>query len=110
MQLKRSCAAMRAWDGSIDVPTNTVFVLARDRQNLDLLDQHRDLGLEVLGRVMDGHLQVPMVRDAARSIAHENRHAILGYVPFGLPVQGTAAVLIRELTARFVEAGVASCA
>ena len=105
-QLGASCAAMRTWDGSIDLPSNAIMVLARDRQNLELLNTHRDLALEVLGRVMDIYLRVPIVREAAAVLRGVSPSGLLGFETNGPATRGDEAVLIRELTARFVDVGV----
>ncbi|NRA58925.1 MAG: hypothetical protein HRU13_12495 [Phycisphaerales bacterium] len=107
-QLKHSCAAMRGWDGVIDLPTNALLVLKRDRENVALLGRHRDLALEVLGRVMDVYCQAPLVREAAAVLRGVSPKVLLGFETMRQPARGDEAVLVRELTARFVEAGVGS--
>lgn len=108
-QLVAACEAMRSWDDTIDMPSNPVLCLRRDNDNISLLCKHQDLSREVGYRIMDYHITNIVVRDAVRLHSRAPRPWLLGLVDATYPLD-PAAMLIRELTARFVEAGVAACA
>ena len=110
LQLEQCCAARRVWDGVSDLPTNALLVQTRDSANFAVLSRHRDLAIEVLGRVMDVHCQAPLVRKAARAVRGTPLKVLLGFesgIGRGVEIDtGFEAILLRELTARFVEIGI----
>lgn len=108
-RLVAACEAMRSWDDTIDMPSNPVLCLKRDNDNISLLRQHPDLSREVGFRILDYHLNNIVVRSAVNLYSRAPRPWLLGLADATYPLD-PAAMLIRELTARFVEAGVQACA
>ncbi|MEQ8843365.1 MAG: hypothetical protein RIB58_00815 [Phycisphaerales bacterium] len=106
-QVGRAADAIRAWDGGIDLPSNPILLLLRDADNLETIDYNRELALEVCIRVMDNHLGSSLVRQVTRMHRGSDRTWLLGYAGDAPPMD-LCAVLIRELCARFVEAGLGS--
>ena len=105
-QLARACQAMRTWDGSVDTPSNPVLCLQRDLDNVTLLQRHRELAREVGARVLDFHVRHPVVFEAVSACRVAPWPWLLGLVDATYP-RDPSAMLVRELTARFVEKGVA---
>lgn len=105
-QLVRACEALRAWDGSVDMPSNPVLCLKRDLDNVCLLQEHQDLAREVGSRVMDYHVDHIVVREAVSLWRGSPWPWLLGLVDSTYP-RDPSAMLIRELAARFVEKGAA---
>lgn len=105
-QLVKACEALRAWDGLVDMPSNPVLGLKRDMENVVLLQRNRELAREVGYRVLDFHVRHPVVFEAVSACGVAPRPWLLGLVDSTYP-RDPSAMLVRELTARFVEAGVA---
>jgi hypothetical protein len=108
-QLAAACRAMRDWDGTIDMPSNPMLCLRHDDANVCVLQRHRELANEVTGRIMDYHVQHSMVSACVDTYRHALWCWVFGIYDSTFPRDPTA-MLLRELAARFVEAGVASCA
>jgi|GEM_PF-6230055 len=104
-QLVKACEALRSWDGTLDIPSNPVLCLKRDFENVSLLREHPDLSREVGFRVLDFHVRHHVVFEAVNAHIMAHRPWLLGLIDRTYP-QDPSAMLIRELTARFVEAGV----
>lgn len=105
-QLVKACEALRAWDGAVDTPSNPVLGLKRDMDNVVLLQRHRELAREVGYRVLDFHVRHPVVFEAVSACRIGPWPWLLGLVDSTYP-RDPSSMLVRELTARFVEAGVA---
>lgn len=100
--LQRALAAMRAWDGNADLPSDPLALLLRDQENLVAIAEAPELAKLVAGRIHDGHLGVPPVRVAARRHWGQDGSRLLGLHPKLHPPTTTQAHLVRHLVARFV--------
>ncbi|MGD1916821.1 MAG: hypothetical protein ACFCBV_11625 [Phycisphaerales bacterium] len=109
-QLVRACSAMRSWDGVAALPSNPVLVLNRDRDNRLLLAGHPELALLIVGRIRENQLRALVLRDCWRTLAGYTDAELLGLCRNRWHPSTTEAILLRELTARFVEKGVSPCA
>ena len=109
-QLIRACSAMRAWDGAADLPSNPMLALMRDLANRKLLAEHAELALLIAGRIRDNHLHAPLLRDCWRALTGYTDAELLGQSRDRWHPSTPEAMLLRELTARFVEVGVSPCA
>lgn len=108
-QLAAACQAMRDWDGTVDMPSNPMLCLCHDDENVCVLQRHRELAHEVTSRIMDYHVQHYMVSACVDTYRHSVWSTVFGVNTSIFPRDPTA-MLLRELAARFVEAGVAACA
>lgn len=109
-QFIRTLSEMRAWDGTADLPSNPMLALKRDRDNRMLLAQHPELAVLIAGRIRDNHLRCPLLRDCWRTLTGYTDAALLGLYRDRWHPSTPEAMLLRELTARFVEKGVGACA
>lgn len=101
--LHRCCDSLRAWDGTLDLPSNVVLLLERDRRNRALFSRWIDLSLEVLARVRLAGASHPLLHEVARSVAWCEARQLLG-LDRGSPAPTTLeAIVVRELAARTIE-------
>ncbi|MEQ9097337.1 MAG: hypothetical protein RIE32_13860 [Phycisphaerales bacterium] len=108
-QLAAACDAMRTWDGTIEMPSNPSLCLRRDDANVIVLQRNRELAKEVSGRIMDYHLRNYLVNASVDTYRRAMWPWVFGICDSTFP-RDPSAMLLRELAARFVEAGVAACA
>ena len=101
--------AMLEWDGEDKMPGDLRDLLYRDWDNLEVLRANPELALRVGGFIRDGYLPAPLVTSAARRHWWVDGRALLGLDPRRWYPITLEARLVRELVARFVEAGVNAC-
>ncbi len=101
--LRQAIAAMKAWNGKADLPSDPLALLLHDQANLSAIAAAPELARLIAGRIYDGHLGVQVVRVAARRHWGRDGNYLLGLHPKLHPPTTTQAQLVRHLIARFLD-------